>query len=58
MIMKCKKCSSQLEVYRACRKVAMRCTHCKQEYQIHEIAGELDQETEKLLERYNAIIYD
>ncbi|MDJ0622632.1 MAG: dual CXXC motif small (seleno)protein [Desulfocapsaceae bacterium] len=56
--MKCKKCSGKLEVYRACRKVAMRCTLCNQEYQIHEIASELDQQTEELLERYSAIIYD
>ena len=26
--------------------------------QIHEVASELDQETEEILERYTAIIYD
>ncbi len=36
----------------------MRCTACGQEYQIHEIASELDKETEAVLERYTAIIYD
>ena len=56
--MKCEKCSGQLEVYRACRKIAMRCSQCGQEYQIHEIAHELDEQTEKLLEQYNVIIYD
>jgi DNA-directed RNA polymerase subunit M/transcription elongation factor TFIIS len=57
-MMKCKKCSARLEVHRMCRRVTMRCTACKHEYQIHEIASELDQETEKILEKYTAIIYD
>ncbi|MDR3629061.1 MAG: dual CXXC motif small (seleno)protein [Desulfocapsaceae bacterium] len=56
--MKCKKCSSPLEVHRLCRRVRMRCTGCKKEYQIHEVAQDLDAETEKLLEKYTAIIYD
>ena len=41
-----------------CRRVRMRCTVCKQEYQIHEVASELDKETEEILERYTSIIYD
>ncbi|MGW8195698.1 MAG: dual CXXC motif small (seleno)protein [Desulforhopalus sp.] len=56
--MKCKKCFELLEVRRMCRKVRMRCTGCGQEYQIHEIADELDKETEEILERFTAIIYD
>ncbi len=56
--MKCKKCSGKLEVHRMCRRVRMRCTACGLEYQIHEVASELDKETEEILERYTAIIYD
>ncbi|SDO97578.1 hypothetical protein SAMN05660330_01496 [Desulforhopalus singaporensis] len=41
-----------------CRKVRMRCTSCGKEYQIHEVASELDRKTEEILERYTAIIYD
>lgn len=36
----------------------MRCTRCSHEYQIHEVASELDQETVEILEKYTAIIYD
>jgi hypothetical protein len=36
----------------------MKCTSCGKEYQIHEVAADLDPETEKILERYTAIIYD
>ena len=57
-MMKCKKCSAQLEVQRMCRKIRMRCTGCNHEYQIHEIADELDRENEKILEKYTTIIYD
>lgn len=56
--MKCRKCLAELEVHRQCRRIRMRCTGCKTEYQIHEIAKDLDPETEKLLERYTVIIYD
>jgi hypothetical protein len=56
--MKCKQCSAELEVHRMCRRVRMRCTGCKREYQIHEIVNDLDPETEKILERYTTIIYD
>lgn len=41
-----------------CRRVRLRCTRCKTEYQIHEVASELDAETEEALARYTAIIYD
>jgi hypothetical protein len=41
-----------------CRRVRMRCTQCGTEYKIHEIASQLDKETEELLERYTSIIYD
>ena len=58
MAMQCKKCAGKLEVARRCRQVRMRCTQCGQEYQIHEVAQELDPETEEILARYNTIIYD
>lgn len=57
-MMKCKKCKEKLEVKRMCRRVRMRCSGCGHEYQIHEVASELDQATEEILERYTAIIYD
>lgn len=56
--MKCRKCSCKLEVLRMCRRIRMRCTGCNTEYQIHEVAGDMDSETEKILEQYTAIIYD
>jgi DNA-directed RNA polymerase subunit M/transcription elongation factor TFIIS len=56
--MKCKKCEGPLEVRRMCRRVRMKCKRCGREYQIHEVAGELDAATEAILERYTAIIYD
>jgi len=56
--MKCKKCTGKLEVQRSCRRVRLRCTLCNREYQIHEVAADLDRETEEVLERYTAIIYD
>ena len=56
--MKCKKCSAELEVHRMCRRVRMRCTGCHAEYHIHEVADDLDPATERILERYTAIIYD
>jgi len=56
--MKCKKCEGQLEILRMCRKIRMHCRKCGQEYQIHEVADQVDLETEKILERYTAIIYD
>lgn len=56
--MKCKICQKKLEVSRRCRQVRLRCTGCGREYQIHEVASELDPQTEALLERYTCIIYD
>ncbi len=58
MAIKCKECSAELEILRLCRRIRMRCTGCHREYQIHEIASDLDSETEKLLEKYTVIIYD
>lgn len=56
--MQCKKCGYKLEVSRRCRQVRLRCGGCNHEYQIHEVAADLDPETEKILERYTCIIYD
>jgi len=36
----------------------MQCQECGREYQIHEVADQLDPETEEMLERYTVIIYD
>lgn len=41
-----------------CRRVRMKCMDCKKEYQIHEVANELDEETEEILARYTSIVYD
>lgn len=57
-MMKCRKCDSKLEVVRMCRRVRMRCTGCGHEYQIHEVADQMDKETEELLENYTVIVYD
>jgi hypothetical protein len=35
----------------------MQCKDCRHEYQIHEVADQLDPETEKMLEHYSSIIY-
>ncbi len=56
--MNCPECKGKLEVHRMCRRVRMRCTNCHKEFQIHEVASELDQETEEILARYTSIIYD
>ena len=56
--MQCKKCQGKLEVARACRRVRMRCQQCGHEFQIHEVADILDEETEEILSRYTALIYD
>lgn len=56
--MKCKKCKGNLEILRMCRKVRMQCKKCWEEYQIHEVADQLDRESEEMLARYTAIIYD
>ena len=56
--MKCPKCQKKLEVLRQCGRIRMRCTGCDHKYQIHEVASELDKETEAILERYTVLIYD
>ena len=56
--MKCPTCKGELEVVRMCRRVRMRCTSCGKEYHIHEVAKDLDAETEELLGRYTSIVYD
>jgi hypothetical protein len=54
----CKECKEKLEILRMCRKVRMQCKGCGKEYQIHEIADQLDRETEEMLAPYTTIIYD
>jgi hypothetical protein len=56
--MKCKQCGHPLKVLRKCRQIRLQCDGCHKEYQIHEIAADLDQETEAELERFTCIIYD
>ncbi|MGW8161095.1 MAG: dual CXXC motif small (seleno)protein [Desulfobulbales bacterium] len=56
--MNCKKCNGTLRILRICRKIRMQCEDCGQEYRIHEVADQLDHETEYILEQYNVIIYD
>jgi uncharacterized Zn finger protein len=57
--MQCKRCGhDKIEVVRRCRQVRLRCQSCGKEHKIHELAAELDKETEKELERHNSIIYD
>ncbi len=56
--MKCKKCDGRLEVSRMCRRVRLKCNRCGKEFQIHEVADILDQQTEAILEQYTCIIYD
>jgi DNA-directed RNA polymerase subunit M/transcription elongation factor TFIIS len=56
--MKCRKCSEKLEVHRSCWRIRLRCTGCGHEYQIHEVASDLDAETEAILEKYTVLIYD
>jgi len=56
--MTCKRCGEKLEVVRRCRQVRLKCTGCRAEYQVHEVASRLDAETEAVLEQYTAIIYD
>jgi hypothetical protein len=36
----------------------MQCKDCGEEYHIHEVADQLDRETEEMLARYTSIIYD
>jgi hypothetical protein len=57
LAMKCRKCKGNLEILRMCGKIRMQCKDCRHEYQIHEVADQLDPETEKILEHYPSIIY-
>lgn len=57
--MQCKRCGHEkLEIVRRCSQVRLRCESCGREHKIHELAAELDEETEKELARHNSIIYD
>jgi DNA-directed RNA polymerase subunit M/transcription elongation factor TFIIS len=55
---KCKECGATLQVHRRCRQIRLKCSSCQKEYQIHEVAADLDPETEAELERFTSIIYD
>ncbi|MEW6289683.1 MAG: dual CXXC motif small (seleno)protein [Thermodesulfobacteriota bacterium] len=56
--MKCRKCNGELEVKRSCRRVRLQCKSCRHEYQVHEVASDLDEKTSAILEQYTTIIYD
>ena len=56
--MKFNQCGHKLEIVRRCRQVCLKCIGCNHEYQVHEVAADLDPETEELLARYTCIIYD
>jgi len=56
--MRCTKCHGLLEILRMCGCVRMRCTECGHQFHINEVADQLDSETEAVLEKYSAIIYD
>ena len=56
--MKCNKCGQKLEVIRRCRQIFLQCSGCQHKYKIHEVASDLDHETEAVLEQYTCIIYD
>jgi hypothetical protein len=56
--MNCRKCSGRLEILRMCSRVFMQCSACKHKYQIHEVADQLNKETEEILGQYTSIIYD
>ncbi|MEJ2690553.1 MAG: dual CXXC motif small (seleno)protein [Deltaproteobacteria bacterium] len=56
--MQCNKCKGKLEVARSCRRIRLRCTKCQTEYHIHEVADELDADTEEMLASYTVLIYD
>ena len=43
---------------RMCSRVRLKCKSCSLEYQVHEVASDLDDKTTEILERYTAIIYD
>ncbi len=57
--MKCRKCNKgELEVKRSCWRVRLKCKSCQHEFQIHEVAADLDDKTSAILEQYTTIIYD
>lgn len=56
--MQCRKCKGELVVKRMCRRVRLQCRNCKQEFQVHEVAADLDDKTVAILEQYTSIIYD
>ena len=56
--MKCRQCDGELRVERRCRQVRLRCADCRKEYQIHEVAADLDATIEAELARYTCLIYD
>ena len=56
--MECKECRQPLRVERRCRRIRLQCPAYKREYQIHEVAADLDAATEAELARYTCIIYD
>jgi hypothetical protein len=56
--MKCRKCDGELFVKRMCGRVRLKCKACHHEYQVHEVASDLDDKTVEILEGYTAIIYD
>jgi len=56
--MQCKNCGKKLEVVRRCRQVRLKCSGCRKEFQIHEVAADLDKTTENQLANYTSIIYD
>ena len=57
-MMKCLLCEGTLEILRMCSRIRMRCKSCGKEYKIHEVASQLDEQTEKKLEQYTVLIYD
>lgn len=56
--MKCVKCEGKLEVVRRCSQVRLKCSDCLHEFHVHEVASQLDVETEEELSKYTTIIYD
>jgi DNA-directed RNA polymerase subunit RPC12/RpoP len=54
----CEKCGGKLEVVRRCRQVRLKCSGCRREFEIHEVASRLDSATEAILGQYPTIIYD
>lgn len=56
--MTCPRCEGRLELLRTCSRLRMLCSVCGKEFRLHEIADQIDTETEEMLNRFNAIIYD